>query len=157
MAPAPQAATQPATCSQDSDCASAQLCLRSRCVDIGKGLPECENVWVHFSFDRADLESQELPLLQRVNRCVTADRSFHVVIEGNADERGTTEYNLALGDRRASTVERYLESLGVSSSHLETVSYGKEKPLCTQHNEDCWSKNRRAMVKNLNLADAGGR
>ena len=72
---------------------------------------------------------------------------MHVTIEGNADERGTDEYNLALGDQRATSVARYLKALGASPTQLKTVSYGKEKPLCTEHDEECWAKNRRAAVK----------
>jgi peptidoglycan-associated lipoprotein len=70
-----------------------------------------------------------------------------VTIQGNADERGTEEYNMALGDRRATTVAHYLESLGASAAQLKTVSYGKENPLCTEHDEECWAKNRRAELK----------
>ena len=145
-APAPVARTERA-CSQDSDCSSRQLCIRSQCVDITRDLAECQNVRVHFAFDKAELESGELPLLQRASRCIMADQALHVTVEGNADERGTQEYNLALGDRRANAVEKYLEHLGVSREQLKTVSYGKEHPLCTEHNEGCWAQNRRAALK----------
>jgi peptidoglycan-associated lipoprotein len=80
-------------------------------------------------------------------RCLKGDHDLHVTIEGNADERGTEEWNIALGDKRATAVAEYLEHLGVSQAQLKTVSYGKERPLCEQHNEDCWSKNRRAALK----------
>ncbi len=66
----------------------------------------------------------------------------HVVISGHADERGTTQYNIALGARRAEAAKKYLADLGVSSK-LETVSFGKEKPVCNESSESCWSKNRR--------------
>ncbi len=66
-----------------------------------------------------------------------------VVVEGNCDERGTSEYNLALGDRRANAAKSYLVSLGIPSRRIKTISYGKEKPLCTESTEECWSKNRR--------------
>jgi peptidoglycan-associated lipoprotein len=72
---------------------------------------------------------------------------LHVLIEGNADERGTEEWNIALGDKRATAVAEYLQRLGVSQPQLKTVSYGKERPLCEEHNEECWSKNRRAAVR----------
>ena len=75
------------------------------------------------------------------------DHALHVTIEGNADERGTEDWNLALGDKRATAVENYLEQLGVSKAQLKTVSYGKDRPLCSQHNEECWAKNRRAALK----------
>lgn len=147
-APATPAPAAEVSCSSDASCGARQLCIRSRCVDITPDLAECSTVRVHFAFDRADLEQQELPLLQRVSRCLTADQAMHVIVEGNADERGTVEYNLALGDRRANTVEKYLERLGASRAQLKTVSYGKEHPLCTDHDEACWAKNRRAAVKN---------
>jgi peptidoglycan-associated lipoprotein len=66
-----------------------------------------------------------------------------VVVEGHCDERGSTEYNLALGDRRAAAVKQYLVSLGIERTVMSTVSYGKEKPFCMESNEDCWQKNRR--------------
>jgi peptidoglycan-associated lipoprotein len=66
------------------------------------------------------------------------------MIEGHCDERGSTEYNLALGDRRAQAAKNFLVSLGVASDRMQTVSYGKERPVCTDHNEDCWQRNRRA-------------
>jgi peptidoglycan-associated lipoprotein len=68
-----------------------------------------------------------------------------VTIEGNADERGTREYNLALGARRATTVKEYLVSLGVGANRLTTMSFGKERPVCVESNEACWSQNRRAV------------
>ena len=66
-----------------------------------------------------------------------------MLIEGNCDERGSAEYNLALGAKRAETVQKALEQFGVSSQQLQTVSYGKERPVCTAHNEQCWHQNRR--------------
>jgi len=69
-----------------------------------------------------------------------------VVVEGHCDERGTTAYNLALGERRASATRRYLIALGVSPAQLTTVSYGEERPLCTISDESCWSRNRRAHL-----------
>ncbi len=147
-APAPVAAQSVGrACSQDADCTSSQLCVDSRCVDITADLAECQNIRVHFDFDKAELRTQELPLLQRAGRCIMAEKRVHLTIEGNADERGTQEYNLALGDRRANAVEKYLKALGVPKAALKTVSYGKEHPLCTEHNEECWAKNRRAALK----------
>ena len=67
-----------------------------------------------------------------------------IIVEGHCDERGSTEYNLALGDRRATAAKDFLVSLGVGADRMQTVSYGKEKPFCTASNEDCWKQNRRA-------------
>ena len=71
---------------------------------------------------------------------------MRVTVEGHCDERGTREYNLALGARRANAVKEYLVSQGVSTGRLETVSYGKERPICTESNEDCWAQNRRGVT-----------
>jgi peptidoglycan-associated lipoprotein len=69
-----------------------------------------------------------------------------VTIEGHCDERGTREYNLALGARRANSVKEYLVSVGVSSARVDTISYGKERPICTESNEGCWQQNRRGVT-----------
>ena len=150
VAPPPVATTQssgPRTCASDNDCAEDQLCIRSACVDITPDLAECSTMRVHFDFNAAELHEEDAAKLQRMGRCLKTLHALHVTIEGNADERGTEEWNLALGDKRASAVESYLERLGVSQEQLKTVTYGKDRPLCTQHNEECWSKNRRAALK----------
>jgi peptidoglycan-associated lipoprotein len=149
-APAPSSAT----CASDLDCGGRQLCIRSRCVDVDAGLAECSQVRVHFAFNSAELDAADKPSLERSARCLRADHALHVSIAGNADERGTEEYNLALGDRRATTVKSYLETLGASALQLKTVSYGKENPLCTEHDEECWAKNRRAEMKGIETAAA---
>ncbi len=137
----------PKACTSDDQCGATQLCERNVCTDITSAMEACQEIRVHFDFDKADLRSSELPMLQRMSRCLGADRGVHVLIEGNADERGTVEYNLALGDRRAATVDKYLEGLGVPTAQLATVSYGKELPLCTGHDEACWAQNRRALIE----------
>jgi peptidoglycan-associated lipoprotein len=139
-------------CSADTDCGPKQLCIRAQCVDISGDLAECRNVRVHFALNSSDMDGAEKDGLERAARCLKADHALHVTVEGNADERGTEEYNLALGDRRATTIQKYLKGLGVSGDQMKTVSYGKENPLCTEHDEDCWSKNRRADLK---TAEAG--
>jgi peptidoglycan-associated lipoprotein len=105
-----------------------------------------QSVRVHFDFDSALLRDDDRGVLERSAHCLASNHALRVVIAGNADERGTEEYNLALGDRRAGAVARYLESLGVAPAQLRTVSYGKERPLCSEHDEACWSKNRRAAL-----------
>jgi len=153
--PAPQAAAKPEpvaiektlACSVDTDCGNKQLCVDNQCVNISAGLAQCSQLKVHFEFNSADLSTDEHPHLDRVARCLKADPTFHVTIEGNADERGTEEYNLALGQRRARSVEKYLQVTGVTDAQLRTISYGKENPLCNDHTEACWAENRRASVK----------
>ncbi len=110
----------------------------------------CETIRVHFDLDSAEIRATDRPLLEQSATCLRGDRALHVVIEGNADERGTEEYNVALGDRRAQSVARYLEKLGASPPQLKTVSYGKNNPECTEHDEACWAKNRRSAVKPSN-------
>jgi peptidoglycan-associated lipoprotein len=131
-------------CSRDLDCKDGQLCIRNACVDITPGLAECNSVRVHFPFNSAEIEDSDKTGLDRAARCLKAATALHITVAGNADERGTEEYNLALGDRRARAVTDYLKALGASDAQLKTVSYGKEQPLCTEHDEACWARNRRA-------------
>jgi peptidoglycan-associated lipoprotein len=146
-APAPAVAEKAVSaCDRDADCGSSQLCVSNRCADIGAAISECNSLRVHFGYDRDDLQPSELPVLQRGARCIQAAQGARFIVRGHADERGTTEYNLALGDRRAHAVDKYLEHLGVASAQLRTVSYGKEKPLCAEHDEACWAQNRRAAL-----------
>ena len=135
------------TCSSDGNCGDKQLCIRGQCVDITPDLAECSTIRVHFDFNVAQIHQDDTAKLERIGRCLRADHALHVVIEGNADERGTEEWNLALGDKRATAVETYLERLGASAAQLKTVTYGKDRPLCSEHNESCWAKNRRAALK----------
>ncbi len=110
--------------------------------DAGK----CGSVRVFFPFNSDEIPADTASSLEKSAKCLKADHALHVTIEGNADERGTEEYNMALGDRRATAVAKYLERLGTSQAQLKTVSYGKEKPLCVEHDEECWKKNRRAEL-----------
>ncbi len=145
----PPAAPPEQSCSADDDCSDKSLCIRGHCVAITPDveLSECTQVRVHFDFDSSLLRGEDKPRLVRVARCLRADQKLHVTVEGNADDRGTEEYNLQLGSKRANSVERYLEALGVSHAQLKTVSYGFERPLCTEENESCWAENRRAGMK----------
>ena len=98
---------------------------------------------IFFDFDRADIRADDATLLE-ANAAWLKTHDVQVLIEGQCDERGTTEYNLALGDRRAQAARNYLIAQGVAASRIFTVSYGKERPVCTQHTEQCWAANRRA-------------
>ncbi len=101
---------------------------------------------VFFDFDRSDLRPDAIDQLNRQADWMKANPSVTVVLQGHADERGTREYNLALGDRRASTVRQYLESMGVARSRMDTISYGKERPQVLGSNEAAWAQNRRAVM-----------
>jgi peptidoglycan-associated lipoprotein len=98
---------------------------------------------IYFDFDKYDLRSGDREILN-LNAVVLKDNpTVKIRIEGNCDERGTVEYNLALGERRASAARDYLINLGVDADRVSIISYGKEKPQYTGHNEESWSKNRR--------------
>jgi peptidoglycan-associated lipoprotein len=97
----------------------------------------------YFDLDKADIRPDAREALSKTAEFLRRYPQIKVNIEGHCDERGSTEYNLALGDRRASAVKQYLVSLGISADHMSTVSYGKEKPACTETTEECYQKNRR--------------
>lgn len=99
---------------------------------------------IHFDYDRADIREADRAILSKNADALKRFDFLRVTVEGHADERGTVEYNLALGERRAKAAQDYLVSLGVPADRLKTVSYGKEVPLCQQSTEDCWARNRRA-------------
>lgn len=101
---------------------------------------------VHFAYDKYDIQDQDRDILQRQAAWLQKYPQVHVTVEGHCDERGTREYNLALGARRANAVKDYLVSLGVPSSRVDTISYGKERPMCTESNESCWAQNRRGVT-----------
>jgi peptidoglycan-associated lipoprotein len=100
---------------------------------------------IHFDFDKSFIRDDAKPILATVADYMKNHSDAKVKIEGHCDERGTSEYNFALGQRRATSAMKYLEGLGVDGSRLSTVSYGEERPLCMEHNETCWAKNRRAV------------
>ena len=101
---------------------------------------------VHFDYDRYNIREPDRDLLQRQAQWLQRYAQVRVTVEGHCDERGTREYNLALGARRANAVKEYLVSLGVGSSRIDTISYGKERPICTESDESCWSQNRRGVT-----------
>jgi peptidoglycan-associated lipoprotein len=133
--PEPQAATQPVqegTGKYTPADLDTDACLRQRVV--------------YFDFDKDEIK----PEFQQIMAChakYLQDRpTAQIRLEGNTDERGTREYNLGLGERRANAVSSALQANGGSASQLNVVSYGKEKPVCREHNEDCWGKNRRVEI-----------
>jgi peptidoglycan-associated lipoprotein len=101
---------------------------------------------VYFDLDEADLREGDKPVLAKNAEVLKKFDFVRVTVEGHCDERGTVEYNLALGERRARAVYDYLISLGVPADRMKTVSYGKEIPVCSESNEDCWARNRRAKT-----------
>lgn len=99
---------------------------------------------VYFSFDSSALSSTAQEVLQRKAQFMRGNSGVSVDIEGHCDERGTSEYNMALGDRRARSAKDFLVNLGIPSSMMNTISYGEERPVDGDHGEDAWAKNRRA-------------
>ncbi|MGC9952840.1 MAG: peptidoglycan-associated lipoprotein Pal [Rhizomicrobium sp.] len=101
---------------------------------------------VHFDYDKYAILDADKATLQRQANWLARYPAVRVTIEGNCDERGTREYNLALGARRANAVKEYLVSLGVAASRVDTISYGKERPICSESTESCWAQNRRGVT-----------
>jgi peptidoglycan-associated lipoprotein len=99
---------------------------------------------IHFDFDKYNIRPGDATVLDANAAWLKSNPGNLVLIEGHCDERGTNEYNLALGERRAKSTMNYLVSQGVQASRITIISYGKERPVCTEHNESCWLKNRRA-------------
>jgi peptidoglycan-associated lipoprotein len=99
---------------------------------------------VYFDFDKYDIRPPDAKTLDANASWLKSNPNHLVLIEGHCDERGTNEYNLALGERRAKSTMNYLVSQGVQASRITIISYGEERPVCTQKNEECWAKNRRA-------------
>jgi peptidoglycan-associated lipoprotein len=110
-------------------------------MEAAAATPALENI--HFDFDKSALRAEDREILKKHAAWLMKNKDYSLVIEGNCDERGTTEYNLALGERRAEEAKKYLVALGVDEKRIKTISYGKEKPLDPGHTEEAWAKNRR--------------
>jgi peptidoglycan-associated lipoprotein len=143
-APAP-AAAQAAPAPDDSAARQAQdaaEAARMAAAELRKAA-EASLQDIHFDLDEPDIKPSEKPILQGIADFMKKYPQARLTIDGNCDARGAVEYNLALGERRAIAARDYLVRLGVSASRLDTLSYGKEKPLCAESTESCWSRNRR--------------
>jgi len=99
---------------------------------------------IYFDFDKFELKPEARETLKKNADWLAQNPGKKVVVEGNCDERGTNEYNMALGQRRAESAAKYLNTLGVRTDRISTISYGEDRPICNESNEECWSKNRRA-------------
>ncbi len=99
---------------------------------------------VFYDYDRDEIRDDARSRLQRNAEFMKANVQFEFTVEGHCDERGSIGYNLALGDRRATSAKNYVSTLGVADGRMQTVTYGKERPVCSESNESCWSRNRRA-------------
>lgn len=103
---------------------------------------------IYFDYDRSDIKSEFVSVLKNNAEYLRGHEKKNAVIEGHCDERGTAEYNIALGDRRARSAKNFLVNAGISGGRLATISYGEEKAVASCHDESCWGKNRRAEFKN---------
>ena len=99
---------------------------------------------IHFKFDQFDLDDNSRAVLQKNAEFLKNNPNLHVEVQGHCDERGTNNYNIALGERRAHSTKKYLVAQGVNSRNVHVISYGEEKPFCFSSGEVCWQENRRA-------------
>ena len=101
---------------------------------------------IYFEFDRSNVRAQFRPIVDAHAAYIRANPTARVILEGHTDERGSREYNLGLGERRGNSVQELLLAAGVSARQIEVVSYGEERPVCRESNEDCWQRNRRTEI-----------
>jgi peptidoglycan-associated lipoprotein len=118
--------------------AEAEERERAAAAAAGEGLQP-----VYFDFDRSFIRDDARAVMKANAEWLKANPKVKVRIEGNCDERGTIEYNQALGQRRAASAKKYLTDLGIAGNRISLISYGKEKPVCTESSEECWQRNRR--------------
>ncbi|BDG08701.1 peptidoglycan-associated lipoprotein Pal [Anaeromyxobacter paludicola] len=154
-APPPVTEAPKAECDDQHPCAGGRECQAGKCVESPAAAAcfagEAEGGGrrlqpVHFDFNGATLDAEDTATLQKDFQCMQQLKVKKVTIEGHCDERGTTEYNLHLGERRAESVRRYLSQLGADARQLKAISYGKERPADPGHDESAWKKNRRAEL-----------
>lgn len=150
--------TAGAQCTATADCKGGLVCYGNKCMSeeeaemaqraaAAAGGAICEGTRVFFAFNLHDLNPEARQLLEGIAKCLSGDAKKKIVIEGHADERGTTQYNIDLGERRARSVKEYIGRLGVAQDRIRTVSFGEEKPLEDSSTEDAWSLNRRGEIK----------
>lgn len=135
-------------CVEDGDCKSGFRCVNKSCVeDAATASLDCDREGrILFDFNVYDLSPESREVLDGFAKCLQENQAWRLTVEGHADERGTTQYNLDLGEKRARAVAEYLSRLGVPKSRVRTVSYGEERPLVNRSDEDAWSSNRRGEL-----------
>lgn len=142
-------AVQPATQekAQPSGPSEADLEAAAKKKAMQQAMDTITNERIYFDFDKFDLKPEYKESLKKKAELLKKYPNFKVLVEGHCDERGTEEYNLGLGEKRARAAMEFLVLMGVDSSRLKIVSYGEERGVCTEKNESCWSKNRRDEFK----------
>ncbi|MEI6226394.1 MAG: OmpA family protein [Deltaproteobacteria bacterium] len=152
-------------CERSDDCPAGKACESGKCTTVAPPPPPpvappppvssapqaCPPgggtlLPVFFAFDRAVLTPESQSVLTKNASCIKEKGFTKITVEGNTDDRGTVDYNLQLGQRRAEAAKKFLVNLGVPAKSLKAVSYGKERPVCTEATETCWEKNRRGDV-----------
>jgi peptidoglycan-associated lipoprotein len=147
-------------CTTAQDCGEGKTCEGEKCVDAQPAAPTSSaeddaaraacadeaQFTLYYGFDESNLSSDAQEKLQKLSDCLKTAGAAKITIAGHADERGTTAYNVALGSRRAEAAKKYLSDLG-AGTQIQTTSFGKENPVCTDSSEDCYAKNRRAEFK----------
>jgi len=146
---ATQGATDSGVSQAERDAAAAQAAAQQAAQQAAQDLQNVANLQTvfYFDFDKSSVRAAGLADLERHAQFLAANPAVGVRLEGHADERGTREYNMALGERRAKAVARVLMVNGVSASQIETISYGEEKPAVLGHNDQSWAENRRVELK----------
>ena len=127
-----------AECEYDGDCGPGKACENGRCV-----VKDCDVKRVNFDYDQYYLTNDAQSTLRSNAECLKQKKEAKIVIEGHCDERGSTEYNLSLGQKRAQTIRDFLIDLGVDTSRIKVLSFGEERPIDDAHSEEAWAKNRR--------------
>lgn len=141
--PAGHGCAPPGKCIAGWECGPGTPCPDGKRCTADNKCVACSIEAVYFDFNESRIRVNQREKLDTASQCIKAVGSA-VRVEGHSDERGTEEYNMALGERRSTNSKKYLVTLGVSGSNLRTMSYGEERPTCTENNEECWGKNRRA-------------
>jgi peptidoglycan-associated lipoprotein len=134
--PQKEVVTQPATPSPESTRQAEEV--KEKTATAAQALKP-----VYFDFDKSFIRDDAKDVIKANAAWLKAHPNVKIRIEGNCDERGTKEYNQALGQRRAASAKKYLADMGISSNRISLISYGKEKPVCTESTENCWQKNRK--------------
>ncbi len=143
--PAPVAAEAPAPVAAPAETAqTATAPVAAEAAAVEAAIPEARSVY--FPFDVDAIQPNDRAIVQAHGEYLSKNKGVKVRIEGNCDERGSSEYNLGLGQRRANNTKKLLVLSGAQPSQVETISFGEEKPRCPEHNESCWSQNRRADI-----------
>ncbi len=147
---APEAKPEPAPApkAEGEDAAAREARLRAeKEKELLNQIKAFESENIYFDFDKYEIKPEAKAVLKKKADWLLANSKYNVRIEGHCDERGTNEYNLALGERRANAAKEYLIALGVKAARISTISYGEERPAVQGHNEEAWAKNRRAEFK----------